>query len=106
MNRAERRRAGKTEKAKTYVVTEAQLEKIKNEARAEGFMLSLSIPALVLHDKFGFGEERLNRFIGPCISWMDDIQNGEVTIKEILEVSEKLINGKFTVDDLANRKIL
>lgn len=95
MNRAERRRRGNAaEKPKTYVLTEDQVQQMKNEAVAEAFKMLLSIPVIVLHDKFGFGRIRLDRFIYYALGWATDVQNGVVTLKEVMDLCEKEIGLK------------
>lgn len=89
MNRAERRRAGRTGKTKTYVLTEDQIQQMKNEAVAEAVKMLLAIPMLVLHDKFGYGQIRLDRFLHYSMGWVRGIQNGEVSITEVVRLCEK-----------------
>ncbi len=96
MNRADRRKSGVKEKPKTYTMTDAQLAQVRKDAQAEWFLMQLAIPALVLHDKFGFGENRLNDFINPCLTWMQCVHDGEATMEEIVAECEKLANIKFT----------
>jgi len=88
MNRAERRKAGKTGKVKTYVLTEDQLEQVRNDARDEAFQLLLSVPLMVNHDRFGHGAIRQDRFLSGCITWLTSLQNGEVTIDEIIKTCQ------------------
>jgi hypothetical protein len=80
--------------------------KIKNQARAEGFLLSLCIPVKVLHDTYGFGKIRLNRFLEPCMEIVDAMQKGEVNLQEIIQDSEKLAKVHFIMDNLGQRKPL
>lgn len=96
MNRAERRRAKRTaEKPKTYVLTQDQIDQMKAEATAEAFKMLLSIPVIVLHDKFGFGRIRLDRFIHYALGWATDVQNGVVTLKEVMDLCEDEIGLKI-----------
>lgn len=90
MNRAERRRAKRTaEKKRTYVLTDDQIRQLKFEAVKEAFTMLLAIPSLVLHDKFGFGRIRLDRFNYYALSWAKSVQNGEVSLDAVLELCEK-----------------
>lgn len=90
MNRAERRKQGKSApKPKTYVLTQDQIDQIKKEAADEAFKLLIAVPATVLHDKFGFGRIRLDRFFHYMFGWVEDIQNGIVSIHDVLEICEK-----------------
>lgn len=128
LNRKQRRKAGITEKPKTYNMTEAQIEKIKADAvreanaeiqrlRAENealrltlmkrkseimakavhdaFMLFMSIPVMVLHDKFGFGKIRFDRFMNYVLIWYESVQNGEFTIEHIVKIAESVSGIKF-----------
>lgn len=95
MSRAERRKSGVKEKPKTYVMTDAQLDEIRKAARLDSFLMALSIPVLVLSDKFNFDEDMLNAFVAPCMTWMQCVRDGDATMKEIMETSEKLANMEF-----------
>ena len=96
MNRADRRKSGVTEKPKTYTMTDAQLAQVRKDAQQEIFLMQLAIPVLVLSDKFSFDEDQLNDFVGPCMTWMQCVLDGEATMQEIIAESEKLANMKFT----------
>lgn len=90
MNRAERRRAKRAaEKPKTYVLTEDQIQQLKREATEQAFQMLLAIPALVLHDKFGFGQVRLDRFNHYAFGWVKAVQTGEVSIDAVIKLSEQ-----------------
>lgn len=88
MNRAERRKTGKSGKAKTFVLTEEQLTKVKNDAMDEAFQLLLSVPLMVNHDKFGHGAIRQDRFMSGCLMWLTSLQNGEITLDEIVKTCQ------------------
>ena len=92
MGRADRRKAGIAEKPKTYVMTDAQLKKIKDDAKKEMFLTALCIPILVLHDKFNFTEDQFSDFIASCLTWMKCVDDGEVKMSEIVEECEKFAN--------------
>lgn len=107
-NRAERRRAEKAAKKATvvYHLTQDQInqmineavekalaglkEKAVDEATRAAFKMFMSIPTMVLHDKFGFGQIRQDRFMRYVMIWYESIQNGETTLKEIVEIAEDL----------------
>lgn len=107
LNRTQRRKAGITEKPKVYTMTDAQIEKIKADAVREAepkikakavhdaFMLFMSIPVMVLHDKFGFGKIRFDRFMNYVLMWYESVQNGEFTIEHIVEIAESVSGIKF-----------
>lgn len=69
MSRAERRQAERetAKKQKTYTLTQAQLDQklkaVEMEATKKAFLMMMGFPLLTLRDKFGFGKERLNRFM-------------------------------------------
>jgi len=94
MNRAERRKAGKTEKVKTYVLTQDQIDDLKqkavDEATRTAFKMFMSIPLMVLHDKFGFGKIRGSRFMDYALIWFEAVQKGETDLKEIMKIAEDL----------------
>lgn len=93
MNRAERRKLGTSAtKTKTYVLTDDQIQKIKDDATMvatrRAFLMFMSIPIMVLHDKFGFGRLRLNRFLEYATLWLESVQNNETKLMEIVKVAE------------------
>ena len=85
MNRAERRKAGITKKPKTYVLTDADIQKIKRDAVDEAFIALLACPCMAARDTFGAGKVRLPRFIDRTITWFELVQDGEVTLAECIE---------------------
>jgi hypothetical protein len=112
-NRAERRRAEKAAKKPpaVYHLTQDQIDKMINEAvenalkdlkvkavdeaTRTAFKMFMSIPTMVLHDKFGFGQIRQDRFMRYCMIWYESIQNGETTLKEVVEIAEGLHSIKL-----------
>lgn len=92
MNRAERRRSANKEKPKTYVLTADQIEQIKRDAVAtatrRAFLLFLSIPVMVMRDKFGFGKIRLGRFMDYALIWFESVQDNETKLMEIVKIAE------------------
>lgn len=88
MNRTERRRQKKQEKPKTYVLTEEQIQKIKRDAVNEALKMLLPIPVVVLHDKFGFGKIRLDRFLHYFFGWVNGIQDGSVSLQELMQICQ------------------
>lgn len=92
MNRAERRKNKQSaQKPKTYVLTEDQINKMKmdavNEATHKAFLMFLSIPVMILHDKFGFGKQRLSKFMDYALIWYESVQNGETHLLELVKVA-------------------
>lgn len=61
----------------------------------DAFLLLLSIPVMVLHDKFGFGKIRFDRFMNYVLMWYESVQSGETTIEHIVEIAESVSGIKF-----------
>lgn len=105
-NRAERRRLAKqgkvVEAPAVYHLTQEQIDKMINDAIRKvrvdavdiatrtAFKMFMSIPTMVLHDKFGFGQVRQDRFMRYCMIWYESIQKGETDLKEIVKTAEDL----------------
>jgi hypothetical protein len=95
MNRAERRRSARDQqqKQKTYVLTEEQIQQMKyqavHEAMKKTFLMFLSIPVMVLHDKFGFGKQRLTKFMDYCLVWYESVRDDETRLMELVKVAEE-----------------
>lgn len=89
MNRAERRRLGKTEKPKTYTLTDAEIRRIKNDAVSDAFKMLLSIPMLVLNDRFRFDQFQMDEFVHYSMGWATDVQNGVVSLQEVVKLCEE-----------------
>jgi hypothetical protein len=89
MNRSERRRSEKSKKETTYILTESQMEKLKEDAVKDAtekvFIMMLSIPVSVLHDNYWpkTAEKKIPIFIDQC-----------------LELYEKYSNNLISIDDL------
>ena len=89
MNRAERRRAGKKDKAVTYNLTQEQINQIKQEARDEAVgiavTLMLALPLEVLKDKYWVktAKRRLPKFLDNVLSLYDSWNKGVLTIEEL-----------------------
>ena len=108
MNRAERRRNARQGKPKTYVLTEDQIQQIKldavNEATDKAVLMLLSIPVMVLHDKFGFGKQRLTRFMDYVLVWFESVQNNETKLMELVRVAENECGIKTIKYERGERK--
>lgn len=93
MNRAERRRNARQEKPRTYVLTDDQLEQIKKKVAAStlrrAFLMFLSIPVMVLHDKFSFDELQLGKFMDYALIWSDSVQDDETHLIELVKIAEE-----------------
>lgn len=94
MNRAERRRSARqqTAKTKTYVLTEEQIEEMKRDAvhtaTRRAFLMFMSIPVMILHDKFGFGKQRLGKFMDYALIWYESVQNDETHLLELVKIAK------------------
>lgn len=104
MNRAERRKAGKQNKPAVYMYTQDQIDKLVQDAVAKElagirekavnqaistcFKMFMSIPVMVLHDKFGFGHIRLDRFMHYALSWFEGVHEGDTALEEIMAIAE------------------
>lgn len=94
MNRQERRKLQKQQGThiappRTYTLTDADIRRIKSEAVDDALRALLAIPVMVLHDKYGFGELRLSRFMGYVNTWIKAIHEDENTLSELVELAEK-----------------
>ena len=89
LSRAERRRlerdAGKKEKV--YTLTQAQIDQMKKEVSMEAtkkaFIMMMGFPLLTLRDKFGFGKERLNRFMDKMMDLYEAYEMDYVDLADI-----------------------
>lgn len=89
MNRAERRRQER-EKSKqdaTIRLKVGDVEAIKkdavHQATLQAFELMVGLPCLVLHDKWGFGKQRLERFVWQCMDLLNAFNDGYLTVEDI-----------------------
>lgn len=93
MNRQQRRANGMKNPVKTYTLTGDQVEKIKNDAAREAmdvaFMAMLSLPLITLHDKFGFGKQRLEKFADGVLEEWKCFDEGYVTIDDLKKILER-----------------
>lgn len=126
MNRAERRRMAKQGKVvdapAVYHLTQEQIdqmihdalvkeldgirEKAVDEATRTAFQMFMSIPVMVLHDKFGFGQIRGNRFMDYAMIWYESVMKGETSLKEIMKIAEDVSGVRFIMDSIPDRKQL
>ena len=114
MNRAERRRSTKQEqkKQKTYVLTEGEIEKMKQDAVSKAtrkaFLMFLSIPVMILLDKFGFDKLQLGQFMDYSLIWFESVQDDETHLMELVNVAREecgidTINWEGTNDNHTSR---
>lgn len=90
----------KKNKTPTYNLTWAQIEKIKQDAKAEAAAeaveRALVIPLLVLRDHWGFGPARMERFIKQVAEVAEDIGDGRISLDDITGALEEEIGLEFT----------
>lgn len=98
MNRAERRKTDKKQRVRTYTLTQAQIDEIKLNAVRDALDMLMYIPVMVLHDKFGFGQIRQDRFLHYVYLWAQSVQDGEITLAEIREAALKCGGVRVIVD--------
>ena len=108
MNRAERRKAGKTDKPKVYMLTQDQIDQMKkdaaDEATEKAFRMFMSIPLMVLHDKFGFGRIRGSRFMDYALIRFESVQSGETSLTELMKIAEDLSGVRVIMDTSRTKK--
>ena len=101
MNRAERRRQEKAteKKTNTYTLTQAEIDKIKQDAVVEAaniaFVLCLGIPLMVLRDGKGWGKKRLEWLMEKCLEQYDCFQKGYITLDEIKKIIKEETGAEF-----------
>lgn len=86
MNRAERRRAG-AEKDPVYTLRRSDIDRIKQEAAKQAaehvLALTLGLPVMVLHDKWGFGAQRCERFVDQLADLYQSYVEGYISLDDI-----------------------
>ena len=108
MNRAEMRRLAKelSKKDKVYNLTQAQIDKIKEDAAEDAyndiidvaFGLMLAIPTNVLARCYWekSAPKRIPQFLEECLSVYDSIDAGVLKIKDLIDDVEEV--GKLKLD--------
>lgn len=92
MSRAERRQLKRddSKKPKRYTLTQAQIDKIKDDATMDAtkraFLMMLGFPLLALHDEFGFGKQRLNRFMEKMLDIYAAYEEDYIDLTDLHEV--------------------
>lgn len=92
MNRKQRRKAGIKKKVPTYNLTQGQFDNAVNariRAKESEYINQLmqivtTVPLWVLRTKFGYGKERLARFIEEYNELVDSINNGYLDFDDII----------------------
>jgi 3-dehydroquinate dehydratase len=89
MSRAERRRLERdnSKAQNTYTLTQAQIDQMKKEVSMEAtkkaFIMMMGFPLLTLRDKFGFGKERLNRFMDKMLDLYEAYEMDYVDLDDL-----------------------
>lgn len=89
MSRAERRRLERDQsnQTKTYTLTQAQIDQklkaVEMEATKKAFLMMMGFPLLTLRDKFGFGKERLNRFMSHMLDMYEAYEMDYVDLDDL-----------------------
>ncbi len=112
MNRAELRRQAKmnAKKEKVYTLTQAQIDKMKEDAVQEAvdvsFALMLAVPTNVLGRCYWekSATKRIPQFLDECLSLYESIGSGTVQISDLIEDIEEL--GKLKMDCIERIKKL
>lgn len=95
MNRAERRRQEREKNQKEAMINlkAGDVEAIKkdavNQATLQAFELMIGLPCLVLHDKWGYGKQRIERFVWQCIDMLNAFNDGYLTVEDIHQTLKK-----------------
>lgn len=66
-----------------------QMNRISNEQQKKNFESALILILWVLHDKFGFGNKRLERLIDEIDKFNEDFNAGLIDPKELIEQLEE-----------------
>ena len=94
MNREERRQKAKNgvkvQKEPVINIKVSDIEKMKSEVHKKAigdvFTIMLGLPVMALHDKFGFGKVRCERFTDHVIDLYDSFEKDYITLDEIHEI--------------------
>lgn len=92
MNRAQRRKVGIKKKTATYNFTQEQFDNAVNarmRAKESEYINRLmqivtTVPMWVLRTRFGYGRDRLNKFIIEFNELVDSINNGYLDFDDII----------------------
>lgn len=77
-------------KVATYNLTWEQIEDIKLKATSEAmdfaFRQMMLLPLMVLRDKYGYGAQRLERFIDDVADMLDSYNKGYLDLDDIEQI--------------------
>lgn len=93
MNRQERRRLGIKRKDPMVSIKQSDIDRMKEEATEKGckmaFNLMMTVPAMVIHDKFGSlmkKEGRVEKFVDLCMEEYKCYEEGYVRLDEMAKI--------------------
>lgn len=69
---------------------------IAKEATEEAYRRQFAVTFRVLRDRFGFGRERLRRMWDLCLEYINDIDQGLLSTKEMLDTLQREDGIKIT----------
>lgn len=100
MNRQQRRKAGIKKKTETYNFTQEQFDSAVNarmRAKESEYINKLmqmvtTVPMWVLRTKFGYGRDRLNKFIIEFNELVDSINEGYLDFDDIINTLKEEVD--------------
>lgn len=99
MNRAERRRRGIKNKEPVLNVKASDISKIKenavNQAADTAFVMMITIPLMVLRDKYNFGKKRLEAFSDYVLELYDSFDKGYITFDDLKKTLKEEVGVEF-----------
>ncbi len=107
MNRQQKRQQGIKTKERVYTLKESdmskvimtELETIKKQATIAAIDSLMGSVLISLHDEFGLGKKRLNRFIDKLNNQYNCIEQGTVSLENFNEwAKSKGVNYKVLID--------
>lgn len=73
-----------------YIQEIGDLDKLKEDATKDALKMLVSIPVIVLSDKYDFDEDGLNQFMEYMKTWVIASNQDENTIHELVEEAKQL----------------
>jgi hypothetical protein len=64
------------------------------------FIMLLSIPLMVLRDKYGYGKKRLEKFLNYVWELYDSFEKGYVTLDDLINVLKEEVEVEIKFDKL------
>lgn len=89
---------------------DADLQRVRDEATELSLILMLSIPVMVIHDKYSLlmkrnenGKSREERFFNLCMDYYESLKEGRVSFKDLIETVEEETGCRFIDSEIAER---